>query len=75
MSESSKSEMVNHPAHYGGKENPYEVIKVIEAWNLNFNLGTTVKYIGRAGKKGDLIEDLEKAAWYLRREIETLKRK
>ena len=61
---------VNHPQHYGGKDNPYEVIKVVEAWELNFNLGNTVKYIGRAGKKGSYLEDLKKAAWYLNREIE-----
>lgn len=60
---------VDHPNHYGGKENPYEAIKVIEAWELGFCLGNTIKYISRAGKKGDLIEDLEKAKWYLEREI------
>lgn len=62
-------ERVNHPPHYGGADNPYEVIKVIEAWELNFNLGNAVKYISRAGKKEDLIEDLEKAIWYLKREV------
>ena len=44
-------EMVNHPSHYGGAENVYEAIKVIEAWELDFHLGNTVKYISRAGKK------------------------
>ena len=68
-----KDEVVDHPAHYGGEENIYEAIKVIEAWNLNFNLGNAVKYIARAGKKGDLVEDLKKAAWYLEREIDNLK--
>lgn len=63
-------EAVNHPAHYGGKDNPYEAIKVIEAWSLGFCLGNAVKYVARAGKKGDSIEDLRKAAWYLNREIE-----
>jgi hypothetical protein len=62
-------ETVNHPAHYGGEGNPYEAIKVIEAWELGFNLGNAVKYISRAGKKGDRLEDLKKAAWYLNREI------
>lgn len=38
-------EQVNHPKHYGGAENPYEAIKVIEAWSLGFCLGNTVKYI------------------------------
>ena len=43
---------VDHPSHYGGADNPYEAIKVIEAWQLGFCLGNTVKYISRAGKKG-----------------------
>ena len=62
---------VNHPAHYGGGGNPYEVIKVIRAWDLNFSLGNTVKYIGRAGKKDPtkLLEDLKKARFYLNEEI------
>lgn len=63
-------ETVNHPAHYGGRDNPYEAIKIIEAWRLNFHLGNALKYIIRAGNKGDDIEDLKKAAWYLNREIE-----
>lgn len=67
-------EAVNHPAHYGGETNPYEAIKVIEAHQLGFSLGNAVKYILRAGKKGDAIEDLEKAAWYLNREIEVRSR-
>jgi hypothetical protein len=62
---------INHPQHYGG-DNPYETIKVIEAWQLNFHLGNVVKYISRAGKKGDKIEDLRKAMWYLQREIDNL---
>ena len=45
-------EQVNHPQHYGGEDNPYEAIKVIDAWELGFSLGNTVKYISRAGKKG-----------------------
>ena len=45
------SEQVNHPQHYGGEDNPYEAIKVIDAWELGFSLGNTVKYISRAGKK------------------------
>jgi len=61
---------IDHPQHYGG-DTLYEAIKVIEAWQLNFNLGNAVKYISRAGKK-DLtrtVEDLKKARWYLDREI------
>ena len=68
-------EQVDHPKHYGGEENTYEAIKVIDAWDLNFSLGNTVKYISRAGKKNKEkeIEDLEKALWYLEHHINTLK--
>lgn len=45
------SDAVNHPDHYGGEDNPYEAIKVIEAWDLGFNLGNTVKYIARTVRK------------------------
>lgn len=60
---------VNHPDHYGGAVNPYEVIKVLEAWKLNFHLGNAVKYIARAGRKETSSEltDLRKAEWYLKR--------
>lgn len=61
--------MVNHPQHYGG-DTTYETIKVIEAWDLNFHVGNAVKYLSRIGKKGDPIEDLEKARWYIDRELE-----
>lgn len=67
-------EQVDRPAHYGGASNPYEAIKVIEAWSLGFNLGNTVKYISRAGKKGEALEDLRKARWYLDREITNLEK-
>jgi Autotransporter beta-domain/Protein of unknwon function (DUF3310) len=60
---------INHPKHYGGEDDPYEAIKVVEAWQLSFHLGNVVKYISRAGKKGDVLEDLKKAHWYLDREI------
>ena len=65
-------ENINHPEHYGGEDNPYEAIKIIEAWGLNFNLGNVAKYVSRAGKKGDALQDLEKAKWYLEREINNL---
>ncbi len=69
-------EKVNHPDHYGGESNPYEAIKVIEAWDLNFHLGNVVKYISRAGKKSENnIEDLKKAEWYLNRYVEFIQRK
>jgi hypothetical protein len=69
-----QKEQVNHPQHYGGEDNPYEAIKVIDAWGLGFSLGNTVKYISRAGKKGKdkELEDLRKALWYLQHHIETL---
>lgn len=64
---------VHRPQHYKAGD-VYETILVLEAWGLNYHLGNTVKYISRAGKKGDIIEDLEKARWYLDREIERLKK-
>lgn len=72
--EEADAEPVDHPAHYGGVDDPYEAIKVIQAWELGFNLGNTVKYISRAGKKDPtkLLEDLRKARWYLDYEINTL---
>lgn len=71
------SDVVNHPAHYGrGANDPYETIKVIEAWGLGFHLGNALKYISCAGKKdsGKEIEDLEKAKFYLSRHIDNLKK-
>lgn len=68
-----KKELVDHPKHYGGKDNPYEAIKVIEAWDLGFCLGNTVKYIARCGKKDNEIQELQKALWYLQREIKRRK--
>ena len=66
-----KKESVNHPDHYGGESNVYETIKVIDAWNLGFALGNTVKYISRAGKKdpNKELEDLKKAMFYLQHHI------
>lgn len=64
-------EAVNHPAHYA-EGRKYEPIDVIEDWELGFCLGNTVKYISRAGRKVDAVEDLKKAAWYLNREIERI---
>nr|DAO94743.1 MAG TPA: nucelotide kinase [Caudoviricetes sp.] len=67
---------VQHPIYYGGADDPYEAIKVIEAWNLGFHLGNTVKYISRAGKKdgNSATQDLKKALFYLNREIELLEK-
>ena len=68
---------VEHPQYYGGADNPYEATKVIDAWGLGFSLGSAVKYICRAGFKDSKthVEDLEKAAFYIRLEIENLKSK
>jgi hypothetical protein len=66
---------VSHPKHYGGKDNPYEAIKVIDAWGLDFCLGNVVKYVSRAGKKNEsALEDLEKAKWYICHAIEKIKK-
>jgi len=67
---------IDHPAHYGGADNPYEAIKVIDAWDLGFCLGNTLKYISRAGKKPaeSKLKDLRKAAWYLAWEIAKLEK-
>jgi hypothetical protein len=71
MAEIAKQEAVNHPPHYGG-DTTYEAIKVIEAWQLGFCLGNAVKYICRATFKGNTLEDLRKARWYLDRKIAAL---
>lgn len=60
-------DMVNHPAHY--KTGGIETIDFIEAKKLNYHLGNVVKYITRADHKGDRLENLKKAQWYLEREI------
>ncbi len=72
----AKKEAVNNPQHYGGANNPYEVIKVIDAWALGFCLGNAIKYIARASKKhASPVEDLQKAKWYIEHELEILGRK
>ena len=65
------SKQVNHPQHYNAGN--IEAIDVIEDWKLNFSLGCVVKYICRAEFKDSTLQDLEKAAWYLNREIERRK--
>jgi hypothetical protein len=62
---------VEHPSHYA-KGRKYEPIDVINDWRLNFNLGNTIKYISRAGRKNNIIEDLKKAKFYLDYEIKRL---
>jgi hypothetical protein len=65
-----KSDPVNHPAHY--KVGGIETIDFIEAKKLNYNIGNVVKYVTRADHKGNRKQDLEKAKWYLERELSTL---
>ena len=64
---------VNHPPHY--KTGGIETIDFIEAKSLNYNLGNVVKYITRADHKGNKLEDLKKAQWYLNREVGKLSKK
>jgi uncharacterized protein DUF3310 len=65
-------DMVNNPPHYTfGK---FEVIDVVEDWQLDFNLGNAIKYIARHRHKGKPLEDLKKAKWYLERAIKNLEK-
>ena len=71
MTVSATPDLVNNPAHYttGG----IETIDFIEAKKLNYNLGNVIKYLTRADYKGNKLEDLRKAQWYLTREINSTK--
>ena len=65
-----EANLVDHPTHYNhGK---YEVIDVIEDWNLNFHCSNAIKYIARHGHKGEAKRDIEKAIWYLQRYLEQI---
>ena len=70
MSDISSGDSVVHPDHYQG--NGYEVLDIIDDFELNFNLGNVLKYILRAGRKNSDLkeEDLEKALFYLKRELD-----
>lgn len=68
VDETPQEDVVNHPAHY--KTGGIETIDFIEAKQLNYHLGNVVKYITRADHKGSRLENLKKAEWYLKREIE-----
>ena len=68
MSDHKPADAVNHPRHYTSHPSGVECIQVTE--HMGFNLGNAVKYIWRADEKGSAIEDLRKAEWYIRREIE-----
>ena len=63
---------VNHPPHY--KVGGIETIDFIEAKSLSYNLGNVVKYLTRADYKGNKLEDLKKAQWYLNREVQTMEK-
>lgn len=71
IEEKKEEEKVNHPSHYN---QGIEAIDIIESWGLNFSLGNAIKYILRAPHKGNQVEDLEKAIWYLNRELERIKK-
>ena len=65
-----KKEMINHPSHYKGGQ--FEVIEIIEDFELDFCLGNAIKYILRCEKKENTVQDLKKAVWYLNRKINQL---
>ena len=71
-------ELVSHPDHYGGEDNPYEVIKIAEATGLDEDayLFNVLKYIVRSGKKDDNppVQDLKKALFYLDRRIKIIEK-
>jgi hypothetical protein len=76
MKVENNKELVNHPNHYGGESNPYEVVKIAEATGLDKDayLFNVLKYIVRSGKKDNNppLQDLKKALWYLDRRIKTI---
>jgi hypothetical protein len=65
------ADLVNHPSHYTSHPSGIEAIQVTR--HMNFNLGNAMKYIWRAGLKGDHVQDLEKAIFYLKDEISRIK--
>lgn len=67
FAESKKEDVINHPSHY--TRGKIEVIDFIEDQQLPYHLGNVIKYVARAGHKGDKLEDLKKARWYLDRYI------
>lgn len=71
MSTPSKSDPVNHPAHYTNHKSGVECITIVE--HMSFCVGNAIKYLWRADEKGNAIEDLGKARWYIGREIERRK--
>lgn len=67
-SDSCKEDQVNHPSHYTQHRSGVECIEITE--HFNYNVGNAIKYLWRAGLKGDAMQDLKKAAFYINREIE-----
>lgn len=65
-------DLISHPSHYCYSE--YEPKDVIRAWGLNFNLGSAVKYIARAGRKDDILQELNKAKQFITFEIEAIEK-
>ena len=70
--EPADKELVHHPAHYCYSD--YEPKDVIRGWGLNFNLGSAVKYIARAGRKDDILQELNKAKQFIEFEIEAIEK-
>lgn len=66
----TQPDMVNSPPHYCSHNSGIECIQVTE--HFNFCVGNAIKYLWRAGEKGNYIQDLQKAAWYINREIERM---
>lgn len=65
-------EKVDHPSHYNSGK--IEAIDAIEDWNLGFHDGNALKYIARHRHKGDSVQDIEKAIWYLQRHLNIMKK-
>ena len=72
MNDDTPKDLVHHPSHYCYSE--YEPKDVIRAWGLNFNLGSAVKYIARAGRKDDILQELSKAKQFIEFEIEAIEK-
>lgn len=68
----STPDPVNHPSHYTAHPSGVECVQITE--HMNFCLGNAMKYLWRAGLKGDAVEDLKKANWYIEREISRLEK-
>jgi hypothetical protein len=70
MVAASDDDPINHPAHYTRHPSGTECIEITE--HMNFNLGNAIKYIWRSGEKGDTVNDLKKARWYIDRELQRI---